>query len=265
MDHMSALSCEHIYMERIPGKTDRALTALQDYLRALFSPSHNSESAEVIITCDGETRCFEWFGSSEALNPTEALSPLGNAIHIDIRINLCCDHFTLIEEQRELYDILRDGSLKDCVHCRTLLEDEDSTSLTMSGLHCGAFLHGNVPFCANAVSLQTAWNGYTHRAVFSFAPADFDHAQDLTDVLEDRLDIELSAQNDEIRIENVHLENADDIAFYRETLEKLSALAQDAQISGALTPESDDVFALLRFVLKNDSVAIETAIAEVHA
>lgn len=265
MNNMSALSCEHIYMERIPGKTDHALAALQDYLRALFSLSHNSESAEVIITCDGEPLCFEWFGTTEKLNPNEALSRLSSANHIDVRINLCCDHSTSIEEQRELYDILCDGSLKDCVHCRVLLEDEGSTSLTMSGLHCGAFLHGNVPFCANTAPLQTAWNGYTHRAVFSFAPADFDHAQDLTDVLEDRLDIELSAQNNEIRIVNVHLENADDIAFYRETLEKLSAFAQNAHLSGALTPESDDVFALLRFVLKNDSVAIETAVAEAHA
>ena len=264
MNATSALSCEHIYIRRIPGRTDAFIAALQNYLRKLLTISEGTESAEIIITPDGSEHRFEWYGEAGETNLDSALSAMETAAETDVRINICSDLYSAEEEQRSLNALLRDGSLKDCVRCSILLEDEHTSSLTMSGLYRGAFLHGAVPFVSDAsdILLKTAWNGYTHRAEFRFAPAAFDDAQDLGDLLEDRLEIELVTEDNLLRVENVHLEDADEVAFYREMLEKLTTLAESAQITGALTPESDEIFALLRFVRENSAVTVQTAVAE---
>ncbi|MBQ8973243.1 MAG: hypothetical protein IJ074_09220 [Clostridia bacterium] len=266
MIETSILSCEHIEIHAQPGQTDAFIRALQDYLRVLFSLSDELGSAELALTLDGETYEYVWMDDERPGAAGEQINALANAKEIGIRVNMCSELTDLASEQRKLNAMLRDGSLKDWVRYVELLADERTTSLTMSGIYRGAFLHGAVPFSgANEdILVSTQWNGLTHRAEFQLRKEERDSARELADALEQRFEIDLSISNDggALLIEGLELKGLDDVRFYRETLETLVRKSEQNAITGALIPEDDRVFALLRFVPEGSSVFIQTAVAE---
>lgn len=267
MKNKSVLSCEHIHIRRVPGRTDAFMSALQGYLRALFQLLNHLGSAELSISLDGAQTRFEWLDDVCPDSDGVQIELLAQANEIDVRVDMCCDRFPMEDAQKALSDLLKDGSLKDCVRYCALIEDEQTSSLTLSGLYRGAFLHGSVPFTSNNedILVDTQWSGSSHRAEFEIAQGNEDQVRDLADLLESRLGIVLNLSGDgrTLIIDGVQLCGRQDVRFYRETLETLARLSARALITGSLIPESDTVFALLRFVQQGSAVSVQTAVAEI--
>lgn len=266
MKNKSVLSCEHIHIHRIPGRTDAILSALQGYLRTLFQLLNHLGSAEILIDLDGAQSRFEWLDDVCPASDEGCIDRLTQADEIDVRVDMCCDQFPMEDAQKAISALLKDGSLKDCARYCALIEDDQTSSLTLSGLYRGAFLHGSVPFTSNNedILVDTQWNGSSHRAEFQLRPESEEQARDLVELLESHLDIELNLSDDgrSLVIDGVQLGGRHDVRFYRETLEKLVRLSDRALITGSLIPESDNVFALLRFVQEGSLVNVQTAVAE---
>ena len=267
MKNSSALSCEHIRIRRAPGRTDGFIDALQRYLKSLFTQNDKLSWVEVRIADDDRSYCFEWQdGGLCGDGADEALTGMAGANRIDVRVDMCCEFFHMEDAQSALTDVLRDGQLKDCVRYVALLQDESSSALMLSGLYRGSFLHGAVPFTADNQDILVVckWNGFTHRAEFRFPESAVNAAAALADELEDRLEIELTLADDgrSLTIESLQLADRREVFFYRDALEQLARLSERAQITGALAPDSDSVFALLRFVQEGSGVIWQAAVAE---
>ena len=266
MKNSSILSCEHIHVRRVPGRTDAFLAALKVYLETLFSLSDEFGSAEIRIANDGREFRFEWAGGELPGPGGEAIDGMAEASEIDVRVNMCCDLFDMDEAQAALARELKGGALKDCVRCCTLIEDEQTASLTMSGIYRGAFLQGAVPFTTDNedILVATRWNGFTHRAEFRLREAEADAAGEIADALEGRLEIELSRSDDgrALAIGALQLDGRAQVEFYRDALERLCRMSESSLITGSLAPEDDAVFALLRFVRDGADVVVQTAVAE---
>lgn len=262
MKNSSVLSCEHIHIRRIPGRTDAFITALKDYLRTLPAPGDGLDWVEIRI--DQKPDDAENLENSACVN--QALEKLDQLDEFDVRVNMCCELFRMDDAQAALSGMLGSGQLKDCVRYCALLQDETTASLTLSGLYRGAFLHGAVPFTGDNEDILVAcgWNGLTHRAEFSLPESAADQVADLVDALESRLEIDLEFAPDgrSLKIESLQLAGHDDVLFYRDTLAQLTGMSDRAQITGALVPDSDAVFALLRFVPAGAGILIQTAVAE---
>lgn len=267
MKNTSALSCEHIHIHRIAGRTDAFIAALQGYLRTLFMQNDKLSWMEIRIANDNASFCLQ--GQDGVLtgdSADEALSGMTAADEIDVRVDMCCELFHMDGAQAVLSDALRSGQLKDCVRYCALLQDEQTSSLTLSGLYRGAFLHGAVPFTQDNEDILVAckWIGFTHRAEFRFPESAAGAASALTEQLEDRLEIDLTFSPDgrELKIQGLELADRREVLFYRDALEQLVRLSESARITGALAPDSDSVFALLRFVQDGSGVVLQTAVAE---
>ena len=266
MKNTSVLSCEHIHLERVPGKTETFARALTDYLRTLFGLSDEFGSAEIIIETDGVRRAFVW--DSEAIPEGEeaALDAILSAWAVDVRVNMCCDLFFMDEAQTALTARLADGSLRDCVRYCALLEDEQTSSLFYSGLFRGAFLHGSVPFETVPSDRLPAdhWNGRTQRAEFTFPAEAADGAQALADRAAEEIEGDFAFADDgrALVISEMHLVSRGQAEQVRQLLEQLCALSEQAVITGALTPEDDETYALLRYVRSGDRVEMQAATAE---
>ena len=267
MKKSSALSCEHIRVHRVPGRTDGFIDALQRYLKSLFVQNDKLSWVEIRIVNDDRSYCFEWQdGCLCGDGSDEALTGMAEADRSDVRVDMCCEFFHMEDAQSALTDVLRDGLLKDCVRYVALLQDESSSALMLSGLYRGSFLHGAVPFTADNQDILVVckWNGFTHRAAFRFPESAVNAAAALADELEDRLEIELTLSDDgrNLTIESLQLADRREVFFYRDKLEQLARLSEHAQITGALAPDSDSVFALLRFVQEGSGIIWQTAVAE---
>ncbi len=266
MKNSSILSCEHIHVRRVPGRTEVFVAALQTYLRTLFSLSDEFGSAEICIANDDREYRFEWTGDGLPGSGDEAIEGMAGAAEIDVRVNMCCDLFDMDEAQAALAAQLKGGVLKDCVRCCTLIQDEQTASLTMSGIYRGAFLQGAVPFTTDNqdILVATRWNGFTHRAEFRVRKADAQAAAEVADALEDALEIELTRSDDGLAlvIGALQLDGRAQVERYREALEKLAQMSETSLITGSLAPEDDAVFALLRFVQEGAEVIVQTAVAE---
>ena len=267
MQNTSLLSCEHIRIRRVPGRTDGFIRQLQEYLKTLFRLSDAFGSAELHLQADGDERTFLWLGDEHPEIDLAAIDALAEASQIDVRVDLCSERPCMEDARDRLTALLASGTLKDCVRYCELLEDEHTSSLFLSGLYRGAFLHGSVPFTANDEDIleDAVWNGYTHRAEFHFAEESVEAMLDLADRIQDRIeeiDLELSDDDRRLEIGSVQLACREDVSFYREALEQLVRLSDHAQLTGALTPESDAIFALLRFVREGSAVVAQTAVAE---
>ncbi len=266
MKNSSILSCEHIHVHRVPGRTDGFIAALQTYLRTLFSLSDEFGSAEIRIVNDDREALFEWTGGALPGPGDEAIDGMAHAAEIDVRVNMCCDLFDMDVAQAALAQHLKGGALKDCVRCCTLIEDEQTASLTMSGMYRGAFLQGAVPFTTDNqdILVATRWNGYTHRAEFRLPKENAGAAARIASALEAQLEIELTRSDDgqALVIDALQLDGRGQVELYRRSLAELSALAQTSLITGSLAPEDDAVFALLRFVQEGADVVVQTAVAE---
>ena len=262
----SLMSCEHITLQAIPGRTEALVERVKAYLSALFALSDEFGSAAILVTLDGTEHRFEWLDDQRPGLTGDVIAAMDRAQRIDLRIDLCWDAFQMMPEQQALRRMLSDGSFKDCAAYYALMSDEHTASLVMSGLYHCAFLDGSVPFSGQSEDILTTtdWNGLTHRARFTLPEGRMEEAAALADELERRFEIDLSLNEEEhtLVIEALELKGFKDVHFYRDTLQKLLQLSVRALITGSLTPEDDRVFALLRFVQEGSQVIIQTAVAE---
>jgi len=266
MDTRSLLSSEHIVIKAVAGRTEAFIAVVQAYLTTLFGLSDEFGSAEIVIRLDDEEHRFRWLDDERPGQSEGTIRALADAASIDVRIDLCWDLFRMVPEQQALRGMLAGGGLKDLVKYQALMSDEHTASLVMSGLYHGAFLHGSVPFSGQTADIlaTTSWNGLTHRAQFMVPEVAEVRARELADQLEQRFEIELSFDDEgrELLIEGLELKGSGDVHFYRDVLEKLLQLSARALITGSLTPEDDDTYALLRFVQEGSQVIIQTAVAD---
>ncbi len=266
MKSASVLSCEHIHIHRILGRTDAFIAALQGYLHTLFTHFDEFGSVKIMIVCDDRSFQYEWVAGEQPSDYDPATLAVGESGEIDVQIDLYCEQTDIEEHQNTLFSLSRHGVLKDCVRHCILLEDEQTTSLMMSGMYRGAFLHGSVPFTSGNVDIleDTKWIDSSHRASFHFPEGAEDDAEDLLEQLETRLAIEANLTDNRrtLIIDGTQLDGRGDVYFYRDMLAKLVSLSDDALITGALMPESDTIFALLRFVQEGSSILVQTAVAE---
>lgn len=265
MDNSSVFSCEHIHVRRIAGRTDAFVAALKKYLRTLFDATEFFGTANLVLSLDEQTHTFEWMGDVNPASDENCIDAMDSASEIDVRLDICCEDGRMLNIQNALSDMLENGALKDCVSYCELLEDAHTSSLYLSGPYRGSFLHGSVPFTGcDDILVDNTWNGYTHRAEFVLHFEAEDEVRDIADELGENLeiDIELMHGAHELTVASVQLVGPAEVELYRSSLEKLVRIADSSKITGALTPESDTLFALLRFVKDGSSVDIQTAVAE---
>ena len=267
MKNTSVLSCEHIRVLRQPGRTDALLGALQSYLTALFRLAGEFGAAEITITPDNRAYRFEWTGDLRPEPADEAIAAIADADLIDVRVDLCSDEINPETLHSELSRLLATGELRDCAYYVALIQDDQTTSLVVCGMYHGAFLHGSVPFSSENqdILVGTVWSSMTHRAEFKIKPGCAEQAEEVADALEQRFEIDLARDMDDgltVRISGIVLNGQRGVMFYRDCLARLSALSDQAMITGALTPEDDHTFALLRFVPAGSEILVQTAVAE---
>lgn len=265
MPNSSILSCIRIRAHAVPGRTDGFIAALQEFAQLLPKHPESFSYAELHLAADSrEHDCFWMEGDC----PDFDSGLIASAKEIDLRLNMCCEDALLLNAQTQLFDLLADGAHADCVRFCALVTDEEHAALTLSGMHGGAFHHGEVSFIdgCGGIPEDMCWNSSTHRAQFTFPEEALDDAWDLSEIIPehiDEIDLEFSFDRGEMAIHSVQLPDMDAVETYRSILQKLCEMANSFSISGALTPESDSAFALLRFAC-NGGVTVQTAVAEIQ-
>jgi len=267
MPESSFLSCSRTRVRAVPGRTDGFAAALQRFLETIAGRAGSFSYAELLLIADGDEHSFFWLGD-ECPDLGGNLACLAASAELDVQLNLCSDEDCASDALAALIAPLADGALSDCVRFSSLTRSGDDASVFLLGSSDGAFHHGEIPFRdgLQGVPEDMCWNSCTHAARFTFPEAARDDAWDLSDLLEERIDeIDLDFSRDEgtLAIHSVQLPDAEAVETYRAFLEQLASIAGSASILGALTPEAENAFALLRFVLEDGRVRMQTAIAEI--
>lgn len=267
MIQTAVLTCTHIHVHTAPGRTDGFISNLQSFIETLFGCSEDFDYAELHLSAgEAQFNCY-WMGSDRPEFDSALTSALENADEIDLHLNLCSEADSMDKAHEALYIALSDGSLSDCVRMASLKKDDCASTLTFSGMHRGAFCHGEVPFCDDLDQIPEAlsWNSSTHRAHFHFPEENVYDACCIADLLPERIDMidfEFFYDDAELFIHSLQLSDRSSIEVYRDSLEQLAALSDSMQIDGVLTPESDSAFALMRFVPEGGQIAVQIAAAE---
>lgn len=267
MTNASTLACIRIRVNSLSGRTDGFVAGLQSFLKTLCARAKAFEFAELSLMADGAGPVLLWMGDDRPGFESAELSALESAKEIDIRLNLCSETDSCADDRAALFSLLSDGALADRVQFCALITG-GSASLMLSGLRGGRFCHGEVPFTdgCEGIPEDLRWNSASHRVLLRFADSAVDDAWDLSDLMQERIDeidLEFLPDSGELRIHSVQLPDMNSVEAYRAFLERLSLLAESVSIEGALTPEAEDAFALLRFVRAGNAVTVQTAVAEI--
>jgi len=267
MTESSYLACISIQLTSAAGRTDNFTAELQAFLKNFVGRADSFSYAELQIFADGDWRSFYWVGDNRP-DPDYVLSSFPATAQMHMQLNLFSDADCVSDILHPLTTRLSDGSLANHVRLCALTRDGGDASVFLSGMLEGAFHHGEIPFHdgMDGIPEDMCWNSCTHAARFTFPEDARDDAWDLSDLLEERIDeIDLDFSRDEgtLAIHSVQLPDVESVEVYRALLEQLCSLADSAVISGDLTPESENAFALLRFVPADGHVTVQTAIAEI--
>lgn len=267
MNQTSVLTCTRIRVRAVPGRTDGLISGLQAFVNALFDRPDAFDYAELHLLTDGDARDLYWMGDEQPAFDPSLTAAISAAAEVDLLLNLSGETDCMADAHAALSSLLADGSLSDCARMICLRTGDDFAALTLSGIHGGAFLHGEVPFAdgCEGVPADMCWNSCTHRARFHFPEEALDDAWDLSELLPERIDeidFEFSFDRAELVIHSVQLTDLNGVEVYREVLQHLADLSDGMEIAGALTPESDSAFALMRFAPDGSRVSVQTAVAE---
>ena len=258
----SYLTCSHIRVRTAPGRTDGFIARMQDFIHTLFDSASAFEYAELHLTAGGSDFNCYWMGEDHPDFDPALTDAVASAAEINLRLNISSETDCMSAPHDALLALLADGALSGSVQISLLKNDV----LFFSGMHRGAFLHGVVPYAdADSLPETLCWNSSNHRAHFHFPEENVYDACCVADLLPERIDmidLEFFYDDGELFIHSVQLTDAACAEVYRESLEQLTVLADHAEISGVLTPESDAAFALMRFIPVGNRVTLQTAIAE---
>ena len=263
MNQTSCLICSHIRVHAAAGRTDSFVTRLQSFIKSHFDAAADFEYAELHLTAgSADFNCY-WMGEDQPEFDPALTDAVASAAEIDLRLNISSETDCMSAPHDELFSLLSDGALSDCVQISLMKND----SLIFSGMHRGAFLHGAVPYTDAGDDLPETicWNSSNHRAHFHFSEENVYDACCIADLLPERIDMidqEFFYDDGEMFIHSVQLTDRACAEVYRDSLEQLARLADSVEISGVLTPESETAFALMRIVPDGSRVTVQTAIAE---
>lgn len=262
MNNSPVLVCSRIRVHAVPGRTDGFVAGMQALLKTLSAQSDAFSYAEIHLTADESVRDYFIMDGEHPQIDAEALAA---AKEIDLQMNLSCEDNRIADALSAVLSLLSDGSLADCARFCMLATGGNSAALTLSGMRNGFFHHGEVPF-TDELPADLCWNSSDHRASFTFPEEALDEVWELSEILQERIDeidLEFSFDGGELQIHSVQLPDREAIEAYRAALAQMASLADSVCISGALTPESDEAFALLRFVHEVGCVKVQTAIADI--
>ena len=258
------LSC--IRIRAASGRPDGFISSLQCFLETISARAEKFSYAEILLRADGGERSIYWM-EGEQPEPIDCAF-IASAAEVDAVLNLCSDEDCASDAQSALLAPLADGSLAGCVRVCALTRDGENASVFLSGMREGKFFHSTIDFAdgMEAIPADLCWNSLTHEAHFTFPESALDDAWDLSDLLQERIDeidLEFSYDDGALDIRSVQLPDAGSVEAYRAALEGFLKISGSARISGALSPEAENAFALLRFAASDGRVAVQTAAAEI--